>query len=439
MPTRRAGRAGGRFRVAVSVVAALTLALAPGPATAADRRIDPAAGGPPALSLPDRVGAPQWGSWSVRRRPVTAASVVFTGENWWDASTSTGTAAVVGAPDDAYRLLDDPWGTDAGQEILLSPDGARLALPGQVVELRTGRRTVLPRLDGIRVVQPAAWSPDGGTLAVIQHDGGSVRRPDGSETYRETRATLGLVDLASGRFTSVAELAPDTSVPGWSVAFAPDGRTLAYQTGQQIVVADPGGPVRSRFPVPAGTRIAGKGAWTPDGAGLTLVTQRRCCAGDGYRSRWQLQVVDPATGGERAGPRLPEQAGLLALRLLGWTPDGAAAVARYRPWPGEAVVGFDAEYGITDGVWQTDVVALSPAGPPRTLLTSGERVAEGIDVADHALAGNLTHPGRLPAGGLGPQYRAYLGVGLSVLVAVAGLGVLGAAWILRRRRRRPAD
>ncbi|GAB3145919.1 hypothetical protein GCM10027290_26560 [Micromonospora sonneratiae] len=430
-----------RTRAAIVTVLALVLGIVlmpqiPASYSALDMA-GPVSAPPVSLSLPNRLGKPQWGSWSVQRRPIAAAPLIFTSEAWWYEPVSTGSVAVVEADTDEYRVISTGWGSEAGRDAVISSDGTRLALPNQIVDLPTGRESALPKLDGISVVNPAAWSPQDNVLAVIQHDGRYVDQPDGGEVYRQTRALLGLVELSSGRFASIAELEADTQVNGWTVAFAPDGRTLAYQSGNRIVVTTLAGEVRSEFTVPADTRIAGKGAWTLDGSGLTLVTQRRCCDGDEYPSRWRLQVVDPATGAERDGPRLPEQNGLVALRLLSWTPDGAAVVARYHPWPGRKAVGLGTYDDIMAAVArQTDLTALSPVGEPRVLLTGGEAVVQGIDVADRAITGGRTHPGRLPPGGIGPEYRMYIKLTLQWAAPVVAGALILAVWFVRRSRRR---
>lgn len=61
------------------------------------------------LSLPDRAGTPQWGGWSVQRRPLGAASMIFTAENWWYEPPSMGTVAVVSAGTDDYRRFSSNW------------------------------------------------------------------------------------------------------------------------------------------------------------------------------------------------------------------------------------------------------------------------------------------------------------------------------------------
>ncbi|HEX5598320.1 MAG TPA: hypothetical protein VFX61_20240 [Micromonosporaceae bacterium] len=168
------------------------------------------------------------------------------------------------------------------------------------------------------------------------------------------------------------------------------------------------------------------------------MTQQRCCSGDAYPSRWRLRMVDPSTGAELATMPFAEQAGLVALRLLGWAPDGAAVVARYHPRPGAKVAGFAAQDGITYGGWteyRTDVVALTGSGM-RVLLTGTGEQLHGIDIADEVIASGRTHTGKLPPDGMGPEYRMYLKlIGLVVIAVLLIAGAVLTNSIIRRTRR----
>jgi hypothetical protein len=392
-----------------------------------------------ALSLPDRVGTPQLGAWSVQRRPVAGASMIFTAENWWYEPPSLGSVAAVAGDGDQYRLLSAGWPVRAGEQGILSGDGGTVATPNQLVELRTGKTRRLPSVGSTEDTFPVAWSRDGDRLAVVGVDGRYVRQPDGGEVYTLTRAVLAVWETTTNQLTTITELDPQTLFYGWLAAFGPDGHTLAYQSGRTVTVTTVGAEVRSRFTVPEGTQLAGKGTWTPDGRGLTLVTQRRCCDGDAYPSRWQLRVVDANTGKDLPTTPFAEQTGLIALRLLGWAPDGAAVIARYHPRADAKVVGFGVEDRITYGEWtkyETDVVALT-GNDARLLLSGTGEAMHGVDIADEVIASGRTHPGKLPPDGIGPQYWMYLKI--IGLVAVAILLVGGAVMtnsILRRKRRR---
>ncbi|OZV76733.1 hypothetical protein CA850_26305 [Micromonospora echinospora] len=381
--------------------------------------------------MPDRLAAPLWGTDSVRKRPLGRASVIFTSELWWWGEAN-GAVAAVGASSDEYRVFwDDELGR-AGERVLLSPDGSRVALTDQVIDLGDGRSRRLPRMSGVATIGPAAWSPQGDQLAVLGTTRADVVQPDSAEEYRVTRAVLALVNLTSGSLSTIADVEPRSVVDGFVVAFAPDGRRLAYQSGNTVVVADVDGTEHSRFAVPDDTRLAGKGAWTPDGRGLTLVTQSRCCAGEAYPSRWRLHVVDPVTGQDQPAPVLPEQANLTALRLMGWSPQGEAVVARYHPEPAEKVVGFEAGIGMTDSVRvsRVDVTALHPGAQPRVLIATPVDGVQALDVASGLIASGAIRRGHPPTG-LGPNTKILICVVTLALLATTTLVVV----MVRRFRR----
>ncbi|MFE0590070.1 hypothetical protein [Micromonospora echinospora] len=422
----------------LSIAAALTLTVVfgplVGPVRATDRAAVPAVPELGQESMPDRLGAPLWGTDSVRERPSGRASVIFTSELWWWGEAN-GAVAAVGATGDEYRVFwDDDLGR-AGEQVLLSPDGSRVALTDQVIDLGDGQSRRLPRLPGVATTGPAAWSPQGDRLAVLGTTRANVVQPDGAEEYRVTRAVLGLVNLTSGSLSTIADVEPGSVVDGFTVAFAPDGRRLAYQSGSTIVVADGEGTEHSRFTVPAETRLAGKGAWTPDGRGLSLVTQRRCCADEAYPSRWRLHVVDPATGADLPAPAIPEQTSLTALRLMGWSPQGEAVVARYHPEPEEKVVGFEAGIDLTDPVRvsRVDVAALRPGAKPHVLIATPVDDVQALDVAGNLIASGTIRRGQPPTG-LGPNTKVLTGVVALALLATTTLVVV----VVGRSRRRPA-
>ena len=384
------------------------------------------------VSLPDRLGTPLWGGLSVEDSPAGAASVVFGARNWWFDS-SVGDLAVVGARTDTYRTVST-GGDRAGEQAILSPDGTRLASVGTVVDMLTGKSRGLPRPNGV-VVTPAAWSPDGHDLAAIAYRTALQTQPDGADWPTPTQAVLYVINTASGAQQRIADLRTPYVYDGFTVAFAPDGAHLAYQSGDTVTVATVSGSTVSQFTVPDGTRLAGKGAWTSDGRGLTLVVQRRCCAPDPYPSRWQLQIVDTGTGVPLDRPQPPEVTGLVALRLLGWSPTGAAVAAAYYPEPDVTVTAFNvgAPAMLTDyaPVRTVAILSLTTDTAPRILLRAPDEVALNIDVADNVIAGGVVREGHPPTG-LGP----YLTIGLTVLAAIVLAIVVVLVLLLRMFRRR---
>ncbi|WP_432971560.1 TolB family protein [Dactylosporangium sp. CA-233914] len=407
-------------------------------------RIAPAPAEPPPAppSLPARIGAPLWGTPPVTDERLGPASVAFGSGTWWWGE-SKGVTAVVGAGTDDYGIVENDDFLYAGEQAVLSPDGGRLAGSGRVTDLRTGAVTRLPDLRADPLV-PQAWSPDGRWLAVIAY-ATHRQQADGTGVLMASAAGLHLVAPASGEHRKIGDLLPQGVTDGWTVAFAHDGRRLAYQSGQEITVTDLDGKVLSRFTAPAGARLAGKGAWTPDDRGLTLVSQRRCCQGEQYGSRWQLTVVAPADGSARTAPVLPELAGLVAVRLLGWSPSGEAVVAALYPEAGTAVLDFSTNQDTLASVhtrltayeWVSAArvlaVPASPTGATRVLVQGPDVLS--IDVADDAIAGGRERPGHPPSG-LGPNTRIVLGVAATGALVVLG-GIVALGVLLLRRRGQP--
>ncbi|GGN37175.1 hypothetical protein FHR83_006456 [Actinoplanes campanulatus] len=378
-------------------------------------------------SLPDEVGVPLWGTSEVEAEPIGAASVVFGAPDWWPLG-SKGDLALVGAHEDVYGISHDPENFRyAGEHAVLSPDGTRLATVGSVIDLGTGDHTPLPRL-GADLVVPQAWSPGGRLLAVTAYT---------TDDEILTSASLYLVDPGAGTFRVIRDLDPRTDRDGYTVAFSRDGGKLAYQTGAIVAVTTVDGQSISRFTAADGSHLAGKGAWTPDGAGLTLLRQSRCCDGADYPSRWKLTMVDAITGEERSVPAIRELTDLVAVRLLGWSRTGEAVVTASHPFAGIDVAGFETGgarlgEGLTDYEWvrKTEVWAVSPFTTPRTLLTGPDLQIRSVDVADDVISGGLIRAARPPSG-LGPHLRNAL------ILTVAGLLALLAIRLRKRRRGDP--
>ncbi|HEY2669952.1 MAG TPA: hypothetical protein VGJ07_06200 [Rugosimonospora sp.] len=411
----------GAAAAVVLVLCALVLASLPGGPVA---WVDvPAAS---QAALPDRVGLPVIGTLRVTDRPrLGPAAVLFSGQASGLGTDGNSTVALVGAGADRYRVFTTGVEAPAGAQVLLSPDGRRFAYPAGgpdgprlgIVDLVSGRTRRLPSaVPGSVLTTPVGWSPDGRRVVVRDSEPVDAQR-SGYESV------LRIVDLDSGRWT---RLGTGDSYDGFSVAFAPDGTRLAYQVGGRITVADLNGRTLSQFDPAPGTALAGKGAWTPDGASLTVVARQ----GDS----WVLRYVDPVTGAARPGPGTAAVSGVTAIRLLGWRPDHSALVVAYQPETA-APTRVDGERGLDQrtaygNVRSVRVLSLAPgASVPVTVLTAPEQVL-AIDVADNVIESGHVR-GADPPTGVGPRFWFWSGV----LVAVAAALLFG-AYRLRRGRGR---
>ncbi|GII20676.1 hypothetical protein [Planosporangium mesophilum] len=429
-----------RTAVAAAVVVVL-VAVVPLAVRGLGVRTVPPASGPAVPSLPDRVAAPPLGTTGALSARPGPAAVLFGGNSRWQAK---GEVIAVGASTDRYGVLASGHYNYAGEQALLSPDGGRVATPDGVHDLSSGRSQAWPALGGEFTI-PAVWSPDGRWAAVIALVAPYDTRPGGVMVPTPRSAVLHLVDPATGEHHRIADLDPGSVVDGYVAAFAPDGGRLAYQSGTTVSVADLEGRVLNRFAAPPRTRLAGKGAWTPAGDALVLAEQRGCCPGEAYPSRWRLRVVEPATGADAARPALPELTGLVAVRLLGWSPRGEAVVAALYPEPGIKVVDFTTGAGALSGshvgltaydwVRAVRVLACAPGARPRTLLTAPDQDVLSVDVASDVIAGGETRRGDPP--GL-PAVLGRFAVPALAGWLLLGALVCGVAAALSRRRYRRA-
>ncbi|WP_422736260.1 hypothetical protein ACN263_22090 [Micromonospora sp. WMMD729] len=423
---RRVAAATGALLVLVVAGVALPLGRTPAPEPAATAD----------AALPDRIALPPIGTLHVTDRPrLGPASVIFSGpaprlHGWNDVNV----VGVVDADSDRYRIMRMGGESLAGGLVHLSPDGRYLARPEgeqddpgvEVIDLVTGRtRRLTSRVDDSVASTPVAWSADGGSL-VVRDD---VPVAFDGATYT---SVLSAVTVRDNRWTRLAAGAQEARV-GSVVAAAP-GR-LAYQYGRTVAVTGLDGRERSSFALPDGTWLAGKGAWSPDGATLTLANRRS------GTDEWTLRRVDPATGRDVGALRLPAVSGVVAIRLLGWAPDGSALVAAYQPEPlapdRPLEESTDPPSTRDGGVRTVRVLALTPgAAAPRTVLTAPDQVVD-VDVADQVLRSGRIRDAR-PPGGVGGRFWLWTGL-LAVLVTATVLYQSRqriALWLDDRRVRR---
>ncbi|SCE98829.1 WD40 repeat domain-containing protein [Micromonospora chokoriensis] len=421
-------------RVGAGVAASVLLAVA-GVVVPLTRTpgVDPAATANAAL--PDHIALPPLGTLHVTDRPrLGPASVVFDGpaprlHGWNDVNI----VGVVGADSDRYRIMRIGGEALAGRTVHLSPDGRYLARPDgaqddppgvEVVDLVTGRTQRLASpVDRSVWSTPVGWSADGGSLVVSDE----VPVAFDGATYT---TVLSAVTVAGERWTRLAAGAQEANV-GSTVAAAP-GR-IAYQYGRTVAVTDLTGRELSSFALPDETWLAGKGAWRPDGTNLTLATR-------GADTGWTLRQVDPTSGRDVGPLRLPAVSGAVAVRLLGWAPDGSALVAAYLPDPAAPDLPLEEQSNppMSDQRLRTvRVLALTPgATAPRTVLTAPDQVI-AVDVADQVIRNGRVRDAQ-PPGGVGGRFWFWTGL-LTVLVTVGLLYVSRqriALWRDDRRVRR---
>ncbi|WP_432988451.1 hypothetical protein [Dactylosporangium sp. CA-233914] len=328
--------------------------------------------------VPARIDAPWLWTPTVAQAPIGPVPIAAAGPTTTLGDLLTGNESVVVFADATgrQRTLDVPYIGSAipGETLLLSPDGTRAAYTvlqgiGIVVQdLTTGAARTVPGT-GEQATRPIAWAPDQRSLIV-------------ERSRAEDAGSLGSLDVGTGEFVPLL----DTGASQLLVAaFRPDG-TVAVQAGDQVCVFT-GRRRDSCFHPPAGARLAGKGAWTPDGRSLALVTDH------GRAS--ELSLVAPSTGAPVDGGAVRGFPGVTTLLLLGWAPGDRAIVVAYHPEP-DAPAGFDpadvdrlpTHFDFVRGV---SVVALGPDGQADELVAlSGAFLS--VDVADAALASTAVRP-----------------------------------------------
>ncbi|MGW0433553.1 hypothetical protein ACWDV4_13575 [Micromonospora sp. NPDC003197] len=212
-----------------------------------------------------------------------------------------------------------------------------------VVDLTTGKVT---EYDGDT---PIAWSPDGRSLLILP-------TPSLLPDPEVRQLQLRLLDLVTGTVRELPKIRGSYR-PGNFVAFSPDGAQVAVATQDAIHIVELNqAPVRKLAPLSPADRLAGPGAWLPDGTRIATYTADTCedgttCDGSDLRRRsWRISYLDVQSGTLAAGPTLPSARGLAA-RMLGWQDDGDAVVAVYQPGKGVVKESDDKHWAETD--WWT--------------------------------------------------------------------------------------
>ncbi|MEV4135913.1 hypothetical protein AB0J72_27570 [Dactylosporangium sp. NPDC049742] len=275
---------------------------------------------PPAVALdgfPARVDAPWPWTPTLDSAPVTAVPVAIGGSTPGLHNILTDTEGSVSFVDarGGQRILDvaSEGAATPGESLLLSPDGTMVAYPHDAltfspdssIAVRTLgdghiRRLPVPAPAGGHVT-PLAWSPHQDRLAVYV---------EGS--------SIGVLTLDTGTYLTVLPfpaglvVTPRTPI---AAAFSSDG-DLAVQLDTTVCVK------RGCFSLPAGQRLAGKGAYTPANNSLAVVT-------DAGRDS-TITFISETNGSPLPGTI--HLYGVTTLRLIGWWADRALVVA-FRPEP----------------------------------------------------------------------------------------------------------
>lgn len=378
--------------------------------------------GPPARpSVPDRVAPFSFRTGTVSDSPAGRAVLIYkygSGElfNVWQ-------SLALGADRDTYRHIDAA--SEGYESWLLSADGRYVVLASNdrlsdqltVVDLTTGAQRRVP-LGGRRATALLTASPDGRYVAFSSAASNRDLMNGEQAMFAQARGTLHLLELTTGRDTEVPAVSPATAA-----AFAPDGRSIAVQSGSDTSVYTLDGQRRWRVPMDDGQGLLPRVAWSPDGR--LLATIRWESYPDSMAPTWtegEKVVFVTADGGN--GP-VPAPLTVSGVDVLGWR-------------SGDRIVALRGDIG--DGY---DTISELPldGGPPRVLSRFDRshtceywtQPCMELDVsAATALLPELTvRRGDDPDRGLWP-----LRVRLTALSAVLLAGLVTALVVRRVRRRR---
>jgi Tol biopolymer transport system component len=255
---------------------------------------------------------------------------------------------------DRYLDAEPAWSPD-GTRLVYSSDRGGALLDLWVHDLTTGRRHQLTRL--ATSAMGAAWSPDGARIAFLDVD--AIWRA----------ASVSVIDIASGRVTTVHPSSFGPSRPTWSPdgsavavsAVTPYSRRFREGTNQVLTVAaDGSGRTAWHTPLPErsiDSRVGGGPVWSPDGSQMLVVY-------DGV-----LWVVPVSPAGEPRGEprRLTEE----MAHDPSWTADSRRvlyqSMDRLRLVDVESGVAQDVPLGLT----------YAPSVPAEALVVHASRLVSG--------------------------------------------------------------
>lgn len=263
-----------------------------------------------------------------------------------------------------------------------SPDGSRIVYGWwnaerpwewelRVVEAGGGEPRVL--VEGVRYIQPDAWSPDGRTIAAVL-------------ALEDATHQIVLVDAEDGTRRSLKSL--DWRAPH-GLAFSPDGRWLAYDFPPEeddpqrdiYVLAATGGEERAVVQDPSDDRMLG---WAPTGH-LLFHSHRM-----GTPGAWLLAMEE---GRAQAGPELVKP-DLWRAAPVGFTADGTYFYGVQTDSREVHTAALDPETGRVAG-------SPSPAGPRGLVSTERPRWSP-----DGRYLAYRIQRGPLAAGAVGTRFLA---------------------------------
>jgi hypothetical protein len=387
------------------------------------------------LRLPDRIDPPAVLTPSIADAPPGAVPLVMAGSRFPLTGLFYSDQAMTVSPA-GQRALDwtNDWRATPGENLLLSPDGTRLAWLGtggvHVLDLRSGEeRVAAPGPFARSTAEPLAWSPDGVHLAYAE-----ITPPVGVVEGSAPMVGIGLLDVATGTARRVIETPGGTvpdSRPG--LAFSPDGLKVAYESAGRLHVAALGGRDLWSVDLPPEGRIAGKAAWIPDGTAVAVTAPVYCC--NTVTASWQLVFYDAATGDRRPDARFSPGTEATVIRLVGWTSTGEAVAVAFvaKDRPGDLTTYISRTD--VDLVRRADLVVLAPNRPARVLLSAPDGV-EALDVAEMAVATDGMAAVPRPPLALVPSWWGALGLA-GVVVAQIVIAFVAMAVLRARRRRSP--
>lgn len=398
------------------------------------------------VAVPTQVYEPFGWQATVQTSPPGPATLLVSGAGWgMRGPVYRGKVAVLGESG-VYRIQRYQPDLAAGEDVLLAPNGTALvdavarkttveptgpvgsSDPALWLTDLTSGRTERAIVSGSGVARPVAWSPDSRKVLV------QVSGSGGTGPWLGGR--LNLLDVRTGALSRVLDLGSEPVHRAQFAAFSPDGRQVAVQVGDAVLVVNvTTGVSRTLARLGADRRLAGVGAWSSDGRRIAVLTLAGCSRACDDRElderRWQIDELDAGTGAALVGgyARLTG----VAVRVLGQRPSGELAVVRYRAHDG---LRSDSTGSLTidgDPVEETDyravgdveLLGLRASGSQHTLVTLPPG-ARHVDVAAKLVSGGLFGGGSpRPMPWPAPLWVSTIAVVLMVV----------AVWLLLRIRR----